>query len=229
MTISQRLEQVRDRIAAAARSAGRQPDEVRLVAVSKTVGADRIREAVTTGQLVFGENYVQEAREKIDSLAEDRLTWHMIGRLQSNKAKQAVSLFDLIHSVDSLKLAQAINAAAARIHKVQSILIQVNVAGDTAKAGVTPEAATDLVHDADALDHVRVIGLMTMPPYFDDPQRARPAFAALRRLMAEINAGRDAGGRLTELSMGMSGDMTAAVAEGATLVRIGTAIFGGRS
>lgn len=228
MSVSGNLARVRKEIADSAIAANRSPDAVRLVAVSKKVGLSRIQEAADAGQRIFGENYVQEAREKIEALADRGLSWHMIGRLQSNKARIAVSMFDLIHSVDSIKLANAIDAAAARISKVQDILIQVNVAGEASKAGIDVDTAADVLAAATSLPHIRAIGLMTMPPFFDDPQKARPIFAQLHDLMQRLNARKIGDCPLTELSMGMSGDMTAAVAEGATFVRVGTAIFGER-
>jgi len=148
--------------------------------------------------------------------------------LQTNKAKIAVALFDLIHGVDSLKLAREVDKQAAKIGKIQSILIQVNVSGEATKSGTTEEAALELIRDAGRLEHLRVRGLMTMPPFFDQPERARPYFAALRRLRDRIRAEAVAGVDMVELSMGMTGDFEVAIEEGATLVRIGTAIFGPR-
>ena len=223
--IAQNLEKVRHRIAAAARRVGRDPAEVKLVAVSKTKPVELLREAVAAGQRIFGENYLQEARSKIEALGE-AATWHFIGHLQSNKAKAAVNLFELIHGVDRPKLAQALDAAAARGDKIQEILIQVNLAGEESKSGVSPEAAPELLKAIARLPHLRVVGLMTMPPWFTDPEAVRPYFRRLRELrdrLLQLDIG-----PLPELSMGMSGDYETAVEEGATLVRIGTAIFGER-
>jgi pyridoxal phosphate enzyme (YggS family) len=216
---------VRGAITAAARKAGRDPASVRLVAVSKTVDLERIRAAIAAGQDLFGENYLQEAKDKIDVLGR-QVGWHLVGSLQSNKARGAVELFDLIHAVDRLKLAGALSAAAARLGQVQDVLIQVNQAGEATKSGVAPEAAPDLLREVTRLPHLRVLGLMTMPPWFPDPEAARPYFRALRELRNQL---RDLTGLpLAELSMGMSGDFAVAVEEGATLVRVGTAIFGTR-
>ena len=227
--IKKNIEQVHARIQKAARAAGRDPDTVRLVAVTKTVEAERIREAAEAGLDCFGENYVQEAREKIEALADTNVSWHFIGHLQSNKAKYAVGFFDLIHSVDSLKLAKEIDRQAAKRELVQNILVQVNVGKETQKSGIDEDAAAALVREAAGLEHVRVHGLMTMPPFFDAPEKVRPYFRRLAELRDEIAAQNIAGAEMKELSMGMTGDFAAAIAEGATLVRIGTAIFGERT
>jgi pyridoxal phosphate enzyme (YggS family) len=225
-SIAQNLEDVRRSIAAAAQKAGRDPAAVKLVAVSKTVDLARLKEAWDAGQQIFGENYLQEARGKIAALGPGP-TWHFIGHLQTNKAKAAVELFHLIHSVDRLHLAQALEKAAAGRQKVQEILLQVNLAGEASKSGAPPEAVPELLGEIARLPHLRVVGLMTMPPWFDDPEAVRPHFRGLRELrdrLLPLNLG-----PLPELSMGMSGDFEAAIEEGATLVRIGTAIFGRRS
>ncbi len=223
--IAPNLEKVRDRIKAAAQRAGRDPQKVRLVAVSKTVDAARIQEAVAAGQRLFGENYLQEARQKIAALGPD-LCWHLVGHLQGNKAKGAVELFDLIHSVDRLKLAQTLDEAAARQGKIQAILIQVNLAAEETKSGAAPQAVPDLLAQVARLSHLRVMGLMTIPPWFDAPEAVRPYFQTLRALRDRWRV--LSGLSLEELSMGMSGDFEVAVEEGATLVRVGTDIFGSR-
>jgi pyridoxal phosphate enzyme (YggS family) len=223
--IARNLEDVRSRIAAAARRAGRDPGAVRLVAVSKTVDLDRIREALAAGQRLFGENYVQEARDKIAVLGSEA-NWHLVGHLQTKKAKAAVELFDLIHSVDRLKLAQALDQAAARSGKVQEILLQVNLAGEESKSGAAPEDLPELLQQVSRLSQVRVLGLMTMPPWLADPEAVRPYFRALREWRDRCRT--HTGLPLEELSMGMSGDFEVAVEEGATLVRVGTSIFGSR-
>ncbi|MGA7562564.1 MAG: YggS family pyridoxal phosphate-dependent enzyme [Desulfobaccales bacterium] len=223
--IAQHLEEVKGRIAAAARGAGRDPTLVRLVAVSKTVPLEHIQAAVAAGQLLFGENYLQEARPKIAALG-PALSWHFIGHLQSNKAKAAAGLFDVIHGVDSLKLAQALNSAAASKGDIQKILIQINLAGEASKSGAAPETVPGLLRELGRLPHLQVLGLMTLPPWLADPEAVRPYFRALRELRDRLEA--DLRQPLPELSMGMSGDFEAAVAEGATLVRVGTAIFGSR-
>jgi pyridoxal phosphate enzyme (YggS family) len=221
------LEEIKQRLEDAARRAGRDPHEVRLVAVTKTVGLERLKEAVAAGQSLFGENYVQEAKAKIAALGPG-LTWHFIGHLQSNKARAAVELFHLIHSVDRLSLAQALEQAAGRLGKVQDILLQVNLAGEESKSGTAPDNAQALLRDISRMPHLRVLGLMTMPPWFADPEDVRPYFRALRELRDRLRGLQLVAGELRELSMGMTGDFEVAVAEGATLVRIGTAIFGPR-
>lgn len=228
MTIADNIAVVRDRMARAARRCGRDPAEVALVAVSKTHPADMVRQALEAGVDTVGENYIQEARDKIAALADCSISWHFIGHLQSNKARYAVDLFDLIHGVDSLKLAREIDKQAAKVGKRQPVLIQVNISGEATKSGTTEAAALALVREAGRLEHLQVRGLMTMPPFFDQPERARPYFAALRRLRDRIRAEAIAGVNVAELSMGMTGDFEVAIEEGATLVRIGTAIFGPR-
>jgi len=226
--IHENLQLVRQRIESAARGCGRDPESVRLVAVSKTVPAERVRQAAEAGVTLLGENYVQEARDKIEALADCEVSWHFIGHLQSNKAKYAVKLFDLIHSVDSAKLAAEIDKRAAKIGKKQPILVQVNIAEEETKSGVSVKQSTALLREISALDHIEVRGLMTMPPFFNQPERVRPFFRALRRLRDSIRESELPDVELNELSMGMTGDFEVAIEEGATLVRIGTAIFGER-
>ena len=228
MTIAENLLEVKKRIAAAARRVGRDPVEVRLVVVSKTVPTERLKEAVAAGQRLFGENYLQEALPKIAALGNE-VSWHFVGALQTKKAKGVVGLFDLIHSVDRLKLAQALEQAAAKQGLLQDILIQVNLAGEETKSGVNPEGAAGLLREIVRLPHLRVAGFMTMPPWFDDPERVRPYFRLLRELRDRLRALKITDSPLSELSMGMTGDFEAAVEEGATLVRVGTAVFGERS
>ncbi|MCF8094301.1 MAG: YggS family pyridoxal phosphate-dependent enzyme [Desulfobacteraceae bacterium] len=227
-TIAKNIEQVNSSICRAAEKCGRNPETVKLVAVTKTVEAERIKKAAAAGLDRFGENYIQEAREKIEALADANVSWHFIGHLQSNKAKYAVGLFDLIHSVDSLKLAKEIDRQAARHGRTQKILVQVNVGDEEQKSGVKKEAAVDLIRDIAALEHISVQGLMTMPPFFDAPEKVRPCFRKLAKLQKQIGRENIAGVEMKELSMGMTGDFEVAIAEGATLVRIGTAIFGER-
>jgi len=228
-TIPTRLTALRARIQSAAAAAGRPGDGIRLVAVSKTFPSEAIRQAIAAGVSDIGENYIQEARDKFEALQGTAVKWHFIGRLQTNKAKQAVRMFDLIHTLDSYKLALELDRWARRLHKIQPVLIQVNVAGEATKAGVAPEEALSLVRQAAALENIAVQGLMTMLPYFNAPERVRPFFAALRQLRDRIRHEQIANIGMQELSMGMTGDFEAAVAEGATLVRIGTALFGERS
>jgi PLP dependent protein len=227
MSIAQNLTEVKERIAAAARRARRDPAEVRLVAVSKTVPVARLQEAVAAGQHLFGENYLQEAQPKMAALGA-AARWHFVGHLQTKKAKGVVGLFELIHSVDRLKLAQALDQAAAKRGLVQDILLQVNLAGEASKSGAAPEDVADLLREIGKLPHLQVTGLMTMPPWFDDPERVRPYFRALRELRNRLEELYLSESGLPELSMGMTGDFEVAVEEGATLVRVGTAVFGER-
>ncbi|RLA90896.1 MAG: YggS family pyridoxal phosphate-dependent enzyme [Deltaproteobacteria bacterium] len=224
--IADNLRYILDQIAAAAQRVGRQPDEVKLVAVSKTVDLERMRRAIAAGVKILGENYLQEAQTKIAALGQV-VSWHFIGNLQTNKAAGAVAGFDLIHSVDRLKLAQALEKAAQKLGKIQEILIEVNLAGEASKSGVAPEDAAALIEAIAALPHLRLRGLMTMPPWFNEPEAVRPYFKQLRELKDRLSRSFPEI-QLSELSMGMSGDFEAAIAEGATLVRIGTAIFGAR-
>ena len=223
-----RLERVRERIRQAAKACGRPESDIRLVAVSKTMPAEIVKEAIDIGMTDFGENYIQEAREKITTLSAHPVTWHYIGHLQSNKAKYAVRMFDLIHSVDSLKLAKELDKYAQKIDKVQAILIQVNVAKEDSKSGVYIEDTLRLVSETSQLENIAVKGLMTMPPYFNAPEKVRPFFAALRQLRDQIKNENMPNISMAELSMGMTGDFEAAIEEGATMVRVGTAIFGER-
>ncbi|KPK96449.1 MAG: hypothetical protein AMJ95_14240, partial [Omnitrophica WOR_2 bacterium SM23_72] len=204
--IQNRLKRVKDRIREAAVACGRDPETVRLVAVSKTVPADRALAAIKAGAADLGENYVQEAREKIEALRGERVSWHFIGHLQSNKARYAVKLFDLIHSVDSLKLAKELNKRAGAIDKAQKILIQVNISGEQTKSGIETERAVDLIRQIASLESLTICGLMTMPPYFNAPDKVRPYFKALKGLRDMIRKEAIPGLQMTELSMGMSGD-----------------------
>lgn len=227
--IADNIEQIRERIKKAALDRGRSPENVRLVAVTKTVSPEQIRKAAEAGLDCFGENYIQEADKKIKALADTGVSWHFIGHLQSNKAKYAVRLFDLIHSVDSLKLAKELNRQASGHGKIQKILIQVNLAGEQTKSGAGKQAAVELISDIARLENLSVQGLMTLPPFFDAPETVRPYFRQLADLRDEIAAENIANVKMAELSMGMTGDFETAIEEGATLVRIGTAIFGERS
>ncbi len=218
---------MQERIAAAAARSGRKPSSVRLIAVTKTIDIDRIREAVAVGAVVLGENRVQEAKDKIEKLG-PIASWHLIGHLQTNKAKYSVKLFDLIHSVDNLQLAKEIDKQAAKIGKVQDILIEVSIAGEAAKAGVAVNETAALVREASKLKNISIKGLMTVPPLMDSPEDARPYFRELRELAASIAYENIPGASMNELSMGMSGDFEAAIEEGSTMVRVGTAIFGVR-
>ena len=223
-----RIKNIEAQIGAAAEKAGRNPAEIRLVAVSKIKPAEMVREAMASGQTLFGENYIQEAVAKVEEIGRDGVEWHFIGHLQSKKSKYAVGIFDLIHSVDSLKLAMEIDKQAAKKGVVQKILLQVNTSGEESKSGASDESVIELVREAAALEHVSVQGLMTMPAFFDDPEGARPYFRQLRQIKERIESLSIAGVEMKELSMGMSGDFEVAIEEGATLVRVGTAIFGAR-
>jgi len=226
--LKDRLERVSERIKKAADGCNRSVDSIKLIAVSKTMPAEVVKEAIEAGVTDLGENYIQEARDKISALATADVNWHYIGHLQSNKAKYAVRLFDLIHSVDSLKLARELNKYARNNDKIQSILIQVNVAREDTKSGIYVENTMELLKNISQLENISVRGLMTMPPFFNAPEKVRPFFAALRKLRDEIRSEGIPNIAMDELSMGMTGDFEAAIEEGATMVRIGTAIFGER-
>ena len=223
-----RLEQIKERIRKACESCSRDADSVRLVAVSKTIAAGTVKEAIEAGVTVLGENYIQEAREKFNTLVQYPVSWHFIGHLQSNKAKYAVRLFDLIHSVDSFKLARELDKQAKKLDKIQRILVQVNISAEDTKSGISADEAPGLISEISRLENLSIRGLMTMPPYFYQPEKVKPFFAALRELRDRIKAQAPANVSLEELSMGMTGDFEVAIEEGATLVRIGTAIFGER-
>jgi hypothetical protein len=227
--LKNRLERVKERIKETADACKRPAASIRLVAVSKTMPAEVVGEAIEAGVTHLGENYIQEAKEKINTLATYPATWHFIGHLQSNKAKYAVRLFDLIHSVDSLKLAQELDKYAKKNDKVQAILIQVNVAREDSKSGVYLEDTVQLLREVSRLENIAVKGLMTMPPYFNAPEKVRPFFSALREFRDQIKKEAIPNISMDELSMGMTGDFEAAIEEGATMVRIGTAIFGDRN
>ena len=231
MSISENVAAVCERITAAARRAGRNPNDVALMAVSKTQPPERIREAYEAGQHLFGENRVQEFAAKAGELG-DLLTaeWHMIGHLQSNKAAKTAELFRAVDSVDSLKLAEKLDAAAAALGKKLEVLIEINVGGEEAKSGAaldSPELEELLA--AHRLEALVFRGLMTVPPFTDDPEEARPYFRKLRELRDAIAARKLPGVAMDELSMGMSHDFEVAIEEGSTCVRVGTAIFGARS
>jgi pyridoxal phosphate enzyme (YggS family) len=227
MSIAENLSRIKERMAEAAIRSGHTPGSVRLVGVTKTVDLDRIKEAVSAGLQILGENYVQEARDKIREL-KDRVSWHFVGRLQTNKAKYAVKLFDMIQTVDSIRLAQELNRRAQALGRTVPIIIQVNLASEVSKGGVEPSECLSLIKQVSVLENLQVRGLMTMPPFFDQPERARPYFAQLREMSQQIAEAQVTGVEMNELSMGMSGDFEAAIEEGATLIRVGTAIFGER-
>lgn len=225
MTVADNVARVRDRMELAARRAGRNVSEITLVAATKGVEVKKIKEAVSAGVRVFGENYVQEAKEKIEKTKRQKVSWHFIGNLQKNKAKQAVELFDMIQTVDSIEIAKEISK---RAKKPIDVLIEVNLAGEKTKAGVGAKNLTKLVHQMAGLENINLKGLMAIPPLYEDPEISRPFFVTLRRLAEKINRENIPGLFLHELSVGMSNDFDVAIEEGATLVRIGTAIFGER-
>jgi PLP dependent protein len=232
MSIIENIAQVRERIVDAAGHAGRDPNEIALMAVSKTQPAERIREAYQAGLRLFGENRVQEFSEKAPSLLDlHEAQWHLIGHLQGNKARKAAELFGAVDSVDSLRLAEKLNAAAAFLGKKLVVLIEVNVGGEAAKSGVAPDSPDleDLLRAAPELDHLEIRGLMTVPPFTHDPQGARPYFRTLRELRHQIAARKLPAVGMEVLSMGMSHDFEVAIEEGSTCVRVGTAIFGERA
>jgi PLP dependent protein len=224
--IAENLARIRRRMADAAARAGRDENSVRLVAVSKTKPVAMMKEAIQAGVRILGENYVQEAIPKIEAIGPE-VQFHFIGHLQSKKARQVVPHFSMIHSVDSIKLAEEISKRSLAMGKVMDILIQVNVAGEESKFGIRPEELRPLLEEIASLEGAAVKGLMTMPPYFDQPERVRPFFRVLRELAGSLE-GAVKGVTLKELSMGMSGDFEVAIEEGATLVRVGTSIFGER-
>ncbi|HPX92862.1 MAG TPA: YggS family pyridoxal phosphate-dependent enzyme [Bacillota bacterium] len=228
-TIGRNLEELIQSIRLTALEAGRDPDSVRLVAVTKNFPASDVEAAFHHGQRVFGENRAQELVAKASELDSGvDCEWHMIGTLQTNKVKYLTGLVSLIHSVDSLRLLETIQRRAERMALVQDVLLQVNVSGEDSKHGFSPSKMDLVLQERGNLSHVRIRGLMTMAPFFDDPERARPVFAQLRLLRDQLSE-RHGMPQLAELSMGMTADYKQAIAEGATIVRIGSAIFGQRT
>jgi pyridoxal phosphate enzyme (YggS family) len=222
--IKENLLRVMERIEKASIKAGRDPGEIKLVAVTKTVEIPKIKEAIEAGVKIVGENYVQEAQKKIEEIGR-QISWHFIGHLQSNKAKYAVRLFDMIHSIDSEPLAEELNRRAKKEGRPIKVMIEVNLSGEATKFGAEEEKAIELAKKLMSLDHISLEGLMTMPPYFELPEMSRPYYIRLRELKEKMVK---EGISLKELSMGMSNDFEIAIEEGATFVRIGTAIFGPR-
>ncbi|MDP0490585.1 MAG: YggS family pyridoxal phosphate-dependent enzyme [Verrucomicrobiota bacterium JB023] len=224
-SLAARLHEVRQRISDAAVRSGRRADEVRLLAVGKTFPASAIAEAYEAGQIAFGENRVQEALQKQPELPSE-IEWHLIGPLQRNKVRKAVGAFHCLQGIDSLRLAEAVSRVAGEIGHTQRILLQVHIGGELSKSGFPQQDLKEQLTQLLALPHLSVAGLMTIPPPVEEPEKARPYFAELRELRDELAEA--SGCALAELSMGMSGDFEAAIAEGATLVRVGSAIFGHR-
>lgn len=225
MEFAENLNSIQQRIAAACARAGRDVSSVTLLAVSKTHPPETIRAAIEAGQLLFGENKIQEAKTKIP-LCPDRARWHFIGHLQSNKVRDAVALFEMIQGVDSLDIAREISKRAVQAAKTMPILLEVNVAGEASKFGYQPERLLAELEELNALPKIEIHGLMAIPPYTPVPEKARPYFQKLRELKTRAETA--LGAPLPHLSMGMSGDFEVAIEEGATIVRIGTALFGER-
>ena len=226
--IAANLEQINHRINNACQRAGRDPETVKLIAVSKIKPAEQVEEAFHAGQKRFGESYVQEFRDK-QPLVESAVEWHFIGGLQSNKVKYLRGKVAMIHSVDRLSLAKEISNQWSKIDQVANILLQVNVGDELSKSGCAPDELETLSHSIAPIPNLKICGLMCLPPHSDDPEQVRPYFAQLHKLSQKIESLQLPNVEMTELSMGMSGDFEVAIEEGATLVRIGTAIFGART
>ncbi len=228
LSVAKNVARVRERMRQAAERVGRDPAEVRLVAAAKTVDTARIRAAIAAGVDIIGENYLQEARRKIGQLGREGVAWHMIGALQRNKVRYIFDLFDMVHAVDRLQLAQEIDRRGQRLDRCMPVLLEVNIGGETSKSGFQPEILLQEVEKLSPLTHIHIQGLMTIPPPTPTPEEARPFYQALcdlrQRLMREGFDKHD----FSELSMGMTADFEVAIEEGATLVRVGTAIFGPR-
>lgn len=224
--IAKNIEAVRKRIMLAASKCGRSPDDVHLLAISKIKPATAVKEAFNAGQKLFGENYVQELKEKHEKLSDLDIEWHFTGHLQRNKVKYVVPFVKAIHSLDSIKLATEINRRAER---QIDCFIEVNVAEEASKTGTSAEKIYELVTAISKMTKLNLVGLMTMPPYDQNPEESRPYFSRLRHALDDINKKGIYPKKLTELSMGMTGDMEVAIEEGSTYVRVGTAIFGGRA
>lgn len=225
--IGSNIRLIRERMENACKRSGRDLQSVRLMAVSKTVELERIRQALDAGITMLGENYVQEAREKIPAIGHPA-EWHMIGHLQTNKVKYVVNLFDWVHSVDRLELARELDKRAGQNNRRLKVMIEVNVSGEGSKSGAETAQVLELIRQISLLPNISVRGLMTMPPYSDNPENSRPYFHALCKLRDEINAATIPNIRMDELSMGMTDDFEVAIEEGATILRVGRAIFGER-
>ena len=225
--IRERLVQVREQIARAAERAGRSAEDITLIAVSKTFDSATVQQAVDAGARDLGENRVQEAITKV-AIVKGKVRWHLIGHLQSNKARQAVEAFEVIHTIDSSHLAERLDRVAGETGRRPEVLVQVDLAHEPAKSGADESELPAIVEALDSARHLEFRGLMTLPPFFDSPEQTRPYFRRLREILEGLNRGRGPEEKLTELSMGMSHDFEAAIEEGATMVRVGTAIFGSR-
>ncbi len=225
--ISERLARVREQIARAAERAGRSAEDVTLIAVSKTFDPATVQQAVLAGARDLGENRVQEAVPKAGQIRGD-VRWHLIGHLQSNKARQAVETFAFIHTIDSSQLAERLDRIAGELGRRPKVLIQVDLAHEPTKSGADESELPSIIETLDQAQHLEFQGLMVLPPFFDSPEQTRPYFRRLREILEEVNCSRAPEQKLTDLSMGMSHDFEAAIEEGATMVRVGTAIFGSR-
>jgi PLP dependent protein len=227
-SVAENVKRVYERMQQAAERVGRDPAEVRLVAASKMVEAARLRAAIAAGVKILGENYLQEARKKIGQLGLHAVEWHCIGALQRNKIRYIFDLFSMVHAVDRLALAEEINRRGERLGRQMAILLEVNIGGEESKSGFTPQALQAEIEQFAAMSHVQVRGLMTIPPPTPTPEGARPFYQELRQLRDSLSQRGIEGLDFTELSMGMTADFEVAIEEGATLVRVGTAIFGPR-
>ncbi len=228
MSIKERYENILERVARACERVGRKPEEVKILGAAKKQPPEKIREAFEAGLRLIGENYVQEAQKKREALLDLPLSWHLIGPLQTNKARHAVKIFDLVETVDRPAIAKELNKRAERLGRVLPVFIEVNVGGEETKAGTSPEGLFELAELVLSLGNLKLCGLMTIPPYREDPEEVRPFFASLRKFLENLKE-RYPEAPLSELSMGMSHDFEVAVEEGATIIRIGTALFGPRS
>jgi pyridoxal phosphate enzyme (YggS family) len=225
--IRERLVRVREQIARAAERAGRSAEDITLIAVSKTFDSATVQQAVDAGARDLGENRVQEAITKV-AMVKGNVRWHLIGHLQSNKARQAVEAFEVIHTIDSSQLAERLDRVAGETGRRPEVLVQVDLADEPTKSGADESELPAIIEALDSARHLEFRGLMTLPPFFDSPEQTRPYFRRLREILEGLNRGRGPEQKLTELSMGMSHDFEAAIEEGATMVRVGTAIFGSR-
>jgi PLP dependent protein len=228
-SVADNLAAIRRRIEAACERAGRDPSRIQLVGVTKTVPVERIREGVEAGISILGENYIQEARRKRETLADLKVAWHFIGHLQTNKARIAVECCDCIETLDRENLARELNQKGEKAGRRIPVLIQVNIGSEPTKSGIAPEDLFSFFKLACTFEWLNIRGLMALPPFFDQPERARPYFRQMSELLDEVRQKAPLPENLTELSMGMSGDFEVAIEEGATLIRIGTALFGQRT
>lgn len=227
MTVADNFKDVTRRIAISCEKSARRPEDVTLIAVTKEASVEAVKEAMASGASDLGENRIQSALEKYKVIG-DQVTWHLIGHLQTNKVREAVRIFSLIHSVDSARLALAIEKEALKAGKVQDVLVEVNVSGEETKFGITPPDAPALIKEIGAYPNIKVLGLMTIAPLAPDPEKSRPYFRALRELRDQLNDKRYTINDIRHLSMGMTDDFEVAIEEGATMVRVGRAIFGER-